>query len=84
MVVDGAHGNALAQTVGVPRNLGLRAREADARHVVLSHLMKAPATSANAPLWSLTDIASVRATMSQFYRGRIDLAKDMSCFPIRK
>ena len=84
MVVDGAQGNALTQTVGVPRNLGLRAREADARHVVLSHLMKAPATSANAPLWSLTDIASVRATMSQSYRGKIDLAKDMSCFPIRK
>jgi len=84
MVVDGAAGNPLAQTVGVPRNLGARAEEAHARHVVLSHLMLAPAASANAPLWSLTDIGSVKATIAETYKGRIDLAGDMTCYPIRK
>jgi ribonuclease Z len=83
MVVDGAEGNALTQTVGIPRDLGSRASEAHARHVVLSHFMRAPATSANAPLWSLTDIKSVRATIAKSYRGTIDLAQDMSCYPVR-
>lgn len=84
MVVDAAKGNALTQTVGLPRDLGLRAGEAGARHVVLSHLMRAPAASANAPLWSLSDIAAVKATMARSYRGPIDLARDGSCFVLRK
>lgn len=84
MVIDGAEGNALTQTVGIPRNLGERAAEAKARHVLLSHLMLAPAASANAPLWSLTDIASVKATIAGRYRGRLDLASDMQCVAIRK
>ena len=84
MVVDGAEGNALTQTVGIPRNLGARADEANAKHVLLSHLMLAPAASANAPLWSLTGIASVRATIAQHYRGKLDLANDMQCVVIRK
>ena len=83
MVVDGAAGNPLTQTVGVPRNLGARAEEAHARHVVLSHLMQAPAASANAPLWSLSNIKSVEATIAATYKGRIDLASDMACYPIR-
>lgn len=84
MVVDGAEGNALTQTVGIPRNLGDRAAEAKAKHVLLSHLMLAPAASANAPPWSLTGIASVKATIAQRTRGQIDLANDMQCVVIRK
>jgi len=84
MVVDGAEGNALTQTVGIPRNLGACADEAKAKHVLLSHLMLAPAASANAPLWSLTNIASVKATIAQHYRGKLDLASDMQCVVIRK
>lgn len=84
MVVDGAEGNALAQTVGIPRNLGERANEAKSKHVLLSHLMLAPAASANAPLWSLTDIASVKSSIARLYRGKIDLAHDMQCVVIRK
>jgi ribonuclease BN (tRNA processing enzyme) len=83
MVVDGADGNALTQTVGLPRDLGLRAAEAHARHVILSHFMRAPATSANAPLWSLNDIDAVRATIARAYRGRIDLAENLGCYPVK-
>ena len=84
MAVDGAEGNALAQTVGIPRNLGERANESKAKHVLLSHLMLAPAASANAPLWSLTDIASVKASIAARYRGKLDLANAMQCVAIRK
>jgi ribonuclease BN (tRNA processing enzyme) len=83
MVTDGADGNALTQTVGLPRDLGLRAAEAHARHVILSHFMQAPVTSANAPLWSLTDIGGVRATVARAYRGKIDLAEDLGCYPVK-
>ena len=75
---------ALSQTVGIPRDLRQRAAEAKTKHVLLSHLMLAPAASANAPLWSLTDIASVRATIAHSYRGRVDHARDLQCIPIKK
>lgn len=84
MLTDKARGNALTQSVGLPDVLGSRAQEAKAKRVVLSHLMQAPAGSTDASLWSLSDLDSVKGAIAKIYLGRIDVAQDGSCYPLRK
>lgn len=83
MLTDKAKGNALTQSVGLPENLGARAREVSAKRVVLSHLMGAPEASADRELWSLSDIGAVKKRVAEFYPGPIELARDGSCYAVK-
>jgi ribonuclease Z len=83
MLTDRARDDVLTRSVGLPEDLGTRAKEADPKRLVLSHLMSAPASSAQQSLWSLSDIGAVEKRVASFYPGPIDLAKDGSCYIVR-
>jgi ribonuclease BN (tRNA processing enzyme) len=84
MLTDKAKGDALTRSVGLPEDLGARAKEAAPKRLVLSHLMGAPEGSANRGLWSLSDIGGVKAGVARLYSGPIDLARDESCIALRQ
>ena len=82
MLTNKARGNALTESVGLPEALGERAAQAVAKRIILSHLMKGPASSANWALWSLSDMESVKSGVASTYHGPIDVAHDRSCYPL--
>ena len=84
MLTDKAAGSALTRTVGLPDKLGARAKEAAPKRLVLSHLMGAPAASANHDFWSLSDMDGVKKRVAEFYSGPIELAHDTSCYAVRE
>ena len=84
MLTDKAKGDALTRSVGLPEDLGARAKEANPKRLVLSHLMGAPDGSANRNLWSLSDLAGVKKRVAEFYAGPIALAQDGSCYAVGK
>jgi len=83
MLTDKAKGDALTHSVGLPDDLGARAKEAAPKRLVLSHLMGAPEGSANHGLWSLSDIGGVKTRVAEFYSGPVELARDGSCYVVR-
>jgi ribonuclease BN (tRNA processing enzyme) len=83
MLTDRAKDDALTRSVGLPDALGARAKEAMPKRLILSHLMGAPATSANHDFWSLSDIDGVKKRVAEFYSGPIELAHDGSCYAMR-
>jgi ribonuclease BN (tRNA processing enzyme) len=83
ITTDAAALDPLAEIVGVPKDLGETARLAKAKHVVLSHMMKATNASAEGPLWSLADIAGVKATVAEHFSGTVTIASDMDLFSLR-
>lgn len=73
----------LAHSVGSPQDLGLTARHAHAKEVVLAHLMLATSMNQDAHLWSLSNIDSVSVAVERAFGGRVKLANDLECFPVR-
>lgn len=78
MLTEDAAGNPLAGVVALPSTLGKRASEANAKRVLLGHLMGADSDIRR--IWSLSDrrgvLASVRAAG---YHGQVLFAKDGEC-----
>lgn len=72
----------LARIVGSPENLGLTARRAHAKEVVLAHLMLATSANQDAHLWSLSNIDGVSVAVERAFGGRVKLANDLECFPV--
>jgi ribonuclease Z len=83
MLTDKAKGDALTRSVGLPEQLGARAKEAAPKRLVLSHLMGSPVESANHAFWSLSDMDAVKKRVAEFYSGPIELAQDGSCYAVR-
>jgi ribonuclease BN (tRNA processing enzyme) len=83
MLTDKAKGDALTRSVGLPEQLGARAKEAAPKRLVLSHLMGSPVESANHAFWSLSDMDAVKKRVAEFYSGPIELAQDASCYAVR-
>lgn len=77
-----AEGTPLANVVALPRDLGRLSTNTNAKRVVLSHLMEAPAGTSEAEVWSLADLDSITSDIRKEYSGPVDLAADMSCFPV--
>lgn len=73
----------LAGIVGIPSDLGKIARRAQAKHVLLSHLMLATNQNADSSLWSLAALDAVRRTVERAYGAPIAIAEDSLCVPVQ-
>jgi ribonuclease BN (tRNA processing enzyme) len=67
-----------------PAAVGEIARKAEAKRLVLSHFMEAPATVKTPDWFSLFDLGeAVGEVRKHFSGGRIDSAVDLQCIPVR-
>lgn len=68
-----------AGSIGLPRNLGKLAAEANAKKVLLSHLMGFPANDPSAADVSLSAPDALSSAIREVYRGEVSLASDLEC-----
>lgn len=71
-----------ADVIGLPHRLGKMAADANAKKVVLSHLMGFPANDASAADFSLSDPDALVKSIREVYRGELSLASDLECIRI--
>jgi ribonuclease Z len=84
MTTDRVREHSLSQAIAAPTDLGRLAARARARRVVLSHLMQSPEDTANAAIWSLSNLPAVIAAVRSEYHGTISVANDLQCFPLSR
>ena len=66
-----------------PASVGLVAQNAKAKRLILSHLIKAPSSSATPDSFSLFDLDQAVADVRKSFSGTIDAAVDLQCIPIQ-
>jgi ribonuclease Z len=70
----------VSRVVALPAELGQAAARANARRLVLGHLMATPGPDSAASIWSLDDLDSVLRDVRAEYAGAIAVAEDLACF----
>ena len=83
MATEAIKHDSLARAIAAPSDLGLLATRARAKAVVLSHLMQSSENSAEATIWSLSDLPAVVAAVRGKYQGPVQIASDLQCFDLR-
>jgi ribonuclease Z len=68
-----------ADVIGLPYRLGRLAADANAKRVVLSHLMGLPADDASAADFSLSAPDALIEAIRKVYHGNLSLAADLEC-----
>ena len=68
-----------ADVIGLPHRLGKLAADANAKKVVLSHLMGFPANDPSAADFSLSAPDALIRAIREVYRGDLSLASDLEC-----
>jgi len=73
----------MAQVHAKPATVGQVARAAQAKRLVLSHLMQAPPASKTPEWFSLSDLEQAVGEARKHFGGPVDTAVDLQCIPIR-
>lgn len=73
-----------AKVIGLPDHLGKLAADANAKKVILSHLMALPANDASAADFSLANPDALLKSVREVYRGELSLASDLDCFSVTR
>jgi ribonuclease BN (tRNA processing enzyme) len=66
----------------LPSKVGEMAQAAQAKHLVLSHLTKAPPGANNADQFSASNLHAAVAEVRKYFTGPIDVATDLKCMPV--
>jgi ribonuclease BN (tRNA processing enzyme) len=74
-----AENHPFAEVIGLPHRLGKLAADANAKKVILSHLMGFPADDASAADFSLSNPDALLKAVREVYRGDVSLASDLEC-----
>lgn len=82
MVCGCARGQAIAEVVALPQDLGEAARSAGVGRVIVGHLMGRPPTAADSHLWSLSELDTVMADIASAYGGPVEIAEDLASYPV--
>jgi ribonuclease Z len=82
MATDAVRDHSLARVIAAPSDLGALANRVRARSVVLSHLMRSPASSPEAAIWSLSNLPGVVKEIRKRFHGPFHVASDLQCFGV--
>jgi ribonuclease Z len=74
-----AEHHAFADVIGLPHRLGRLAADANAKNVILSHLMGFPSDDVSAADFSLSAPDALLGAIREVYRGELSLATDLQC-----
>lgn len=82
IITDEARDTQLAQVVGLPGSLAARAKEADAKRLLLGHLMGLQASGKAQRQWSLSALDDVVRSVRAGFSGPVLVAEDQQCLPL--
>jgi ribonuclease BN (tRNA processing enzyme) len=82
ILTNAAETDKLADVAALPRDLGILAKEARVKRVVLSHLMKSTPEVGGHQVWSLDARHEVRDSVEKALGATVHLANDLECFAL--